>query len=194
MSEFESPSRSSGQKPALLILLGWREDSLVQVTRLQADVVRTQLEQRLGCGFSIWNARSRCATSRDTSRPGAYTTRRVPGCWDLTRRGQVLVDAQRGRGRWRFGERLLRQWASFAAATASTGSGTAALFSAALEQPPRLRHPSAHTPRHARRQRPGNPSPSREGRRSCVPAHTGARRSGLIPLPGVLLNPKGNMM
>lgn len=78
--------------------------------------------------------------------------------------GRVPVDAQRGRGRWRFGERLLHQWASSAAATtaASTGSGTAALFSAALEQPPRLRRQErAHTtprPQAASRQplaRPG---------------------------------------
>lgn len=60
---------------------------MVQVTRPQADVVCTQLEQRLGCGFSIWNARSRCATSSEIGRPGAYTTHRVSGCWDLTRRG-----------------------------------------------------------------------------------------------------------
>lgn len=52
-------------------------------------MVCTQLEQRLGCGFSIWNARSRCATSRETSGPGAYTTRRVPGCWDLSPSGRA---------------------------------------------------------------------------------------------------------
>lgn len=79
--------------------------------------------------------------------------------------------ALRGRGPRRRGESLLRQWASSAAAaTASTGSGIAALFSAALEQWPRLSHRSAHKPRHASRQRLRSPAPRPGARRLCASA------------------------
>lgn len=155
-------------------------------------MVCTQLEQRLGCGFSIWNARSRCATSRETSGPGAHTTRRVPGCWDLSSSGRATwarAVAVRGapappvgvfcrrhhrrlHGQQHCGA-FLRCSGAAAAAQAPAGACT-------HHATPAGSVPAA--------------SPGREGRGSCVPARTPAQRSGLVPPPAVLLNPKGNTM
>lgn len=87
------------------------------------------------------------------------------------------------------GERLLRQWAFSAAATtaASTGSGTAALFSAGLEQSPRLGLRSAHTPRPA--PRATSPQPlARRGRTRIVRTspHRGAETRDSSPARGPL--------
>jgi hypothetical protein len=113
------------------------------------------------------------------------------GCGGLARWGRVPAGAQRGRGWRRRGERPLRQWASSAAAAAtSPGSGTAALFSAAFEQSPRLRRRSAHKPRHACRQRLRSPSPGRGGRRSRAPASSQAPPPGTRPQSRVLPHPK----